>query len=712
MLLAWPRLSCRLARLPQKRCGVNFLRRYSQLDVSHSSIEYGNERNSSQAQNDLQILSQSNGTNDTRSVSGSSEKSLHTQLSKSRRWAATNNVAISEYVKSLEILRDHTSKNARDHAKQTVVLQVQPWLPRLTQVDAKQLFLIIQLQYECHVQYYIGPEARKNNTELNSISIRGYPEQISKAISYLKTALGDLEHVKSEALNEARDKVAGMPRSVWTIPAIENAHDQQVGMGDFQWSGKITMVSFAEIVEALTTSTPNRNKLLPFVDPSKAQVTTQYRRQVVEKLVYLFSDASMSHLWSTKAINMAISFLCKQQKLPEARQILDSLLSSKSITSASVLETMMEFPAKKGDVKNFQYHLQLLIKYGFRPTWKSWTLLVRLIIHHRLFDAEQIVQEMQSRNLLEDAAAKVQILETLIPVQYPLWMSRGGNSNEFIAHRDDLCPGIKWMTSSSLSAMLLYHAQKGQFEEALKLRTIYLSRGAQDTSKHLEILLHNAHVLGNVDAAVNIIASYASHDLPKPFILSRKCYGFLFRLAWRRRYLNMVRVIWRYSCVAEKTDMYMFDTLQHSLKQSLSENDPILVDDAGEELDWLSPDKLRRQNFDKFAATLTISLEAGLVKREFWQDGGTKPIEMTIPQRLRRLKSDSLHGQKFKPIKPFPVILGEAYLLDRKIKQDGLPNRMSGLSKYCLSIPVLEKSTEFQQRAKRRKANQGVIRRS
>ncbi|KAK0847670.1 hypothetical protein LTR03_006229 [Friedmanniomyces endolithicus] len=379
-------------------------------------------------------------------------------------------------------------------------------------------------------------------------------------------------------------------RAVWVYAASGVEEILEMTAGDTQstisfkrpvvWS----TVVFTHHVETLTTLPP-RLVRRQMRDETSGQVlprSNTYKQQVVVELLKCFSDPSASACVSREAVDSALSFFIRVSDYNAIRQLL-AILQENTLyaLTTSNFDILLAAAAANDDMHNFRLWQRNMVQKGLRPSPSTWASLYRLVSRRcpgtplpaRVFDAmhekglftdlhtlqEQVkdtVKEALTAHLARNPASGDADLDAFVSIYDKRF---GSPSYRHHFHQPKHSSAIHfrpWLTIETANIMAKVLLSHGRSHDALAVLRMLEDSGKQPRADTLNTFLTAAYRVSDAEFAVSVVNHFApfigpSSTYPRNEIrLNRISYAMLFRIAWRGKCFNMLRVIWRYACCA------------------------------------------------------------------------------------------------------------------------------------------------------------------
>ncbi|KAJ9619951.1 hypothetical protein H2203_008226 [Taxawa tesnikishii (nom. ined.)] len=618
-------------------------------------------------------------------------------------------------------LLENTSSDSKEHGKHIERLSL-PEGTRGTYVgDLNELVLETMLLTDCHIQIlHIDEQATKG---FDSILLSGTPTSIRLAKQRLNNVIdvmshenlnerGRLETYSVDSVEKARETlVRPLVRAVWNqYQYPDAAHRAEEAVVPATW----TVVSFANYVDDLVKSHMSRLTRRNIYDAHGPSIpANQHVHSVTDILVKLFCDPERLPVISPHACRSAIEFLTEHRKFPEARQIFQALDTSTFHFQPSLFHVFMRAASDEQDLHNYAFALRLMLRRNLKPTWETWIPLVNLVASRSNKDARHIAHDMRVKGLLVSPAAKMALAQVFVEHDYSAWIARGNTTSAFFEHYDRAWGGPEWLTPSTANRMLTIKAARGQMNTASRILDELEARGRRATVASLNILLTCCARQGNVAAAMafttRLLQSYRGVHCIRP---DGTTFRQLFVLTWQRRCYNLLRVVWRYACMAGHIDyrtqstmetnitQYAPDTSDRAVSRGLTfrANAAKVAVGLAVRVDVKVPASLQHELGDEPARIdekllKDLLKKIGAQKKPEW-DWREMPDQMLRKRTLQWLvKADMEVVGKLVPVRPLHELLAEAWEKDEDMKAKGTATEASieWLLDQAVDVPVKRK---------------------
>lgn len=350
-------------------------------------------------------------------------------------------------------------------------------------------------------------------------------------------------------------------------------------------------ITFAAYVDDLTNLPPRllRRRLQT---TSTSGEPIHFFRQVITELISIFQNPRFQDFVSGDAAEYALQFLMKYSDYHAAQLVFDALLRNKTyMLNSSIFDALLETAAKNHDMHNFRWLVSTMARLRVVPSWKTWVCLYDLACRCLTSDiAARILQRMSSTGVLDVPQALRETVCSNVErdlIRY-LLQNQNASLNNFVEwyderfgrkmhgdmnsrHRDAVEPRM-WLSTSTANRMIKVLLLQGRNSDAMEVVRMLEAAGEHPDTATLNTFLTDARRARNPSVAVTMLKQLSCYSQNQnqnrwhaEIVLDELSYANLFDIAWKGRYYNMVRVIWRYACCSGQ----MIWDVQQRVRQSL-----------------------------------------------------------------------------------------------------------------------------------------------
>ncbi|KAI9813224.1 MAG: hypothetical protein M1827_004166 [Pycnora praestabilis] len=423
-----------------------------------------------------------------------------------------------------------------------------------------------------------------------------------------------------------------------------------------------TVKGFADYVDDLCGSHVSRLRHRQLYPAGETHV--RLIRRIIRKL---FLETYYEDFVSIRAFNAALTFLYKHMMVPTARMLFVKMESLKLEMVPETFNIMLRGAAGSKDLVNFTFVLRLMIKRGFRPNGGTWAALLMALESKEV--QWHILEHMEAMNLLHDRGTMKDIVALIIPGNFLIHLGAGKDVQAYISGLDTRF-GRAWLSVSAANSMLSALGQRGFLTQALVLLDVMCSRDILPNVVSLNALLTLCLDDKMEGMAFQLVQWFDDQHGIEP---DEDTYDILFKLAWRSRSYNVCRTVWWYACLDGAASFKMQKTVKKSLQGYSS---TLVVTEvtmwkitAGKVIAGIELSKSNCSSSDAAISLLQPDSQVGMSHGIDWAQMRHSGKEI--------IRNDLAAAQRYKSLRPFPYMLGEALALDRRWTTENMWSRAS-----------------------------------
>lgn len=318
------------------------------------------------------------------------------------------------------------------------------------------------------------------------------------------------------------------------------------------------VASFLRHVQDLTTKTPPR-----LVRREIYGQGDRHNVVVANTLCHLFTDTETAIFASTAALNLAFAFLCKHSELfHQTTQLYEQArhlrLTFESQTYSYILHAML----LQDEMISFQQILDDMHSEGHSPDAKVWLTLLN--------SASSLRQKgitanwMRRKELLGSPSVKGQVAAEVIKAKLEATQEGAVQADQLIGSIDAHF-GMDWMSQSSLRPILQACADNKAWSLAINILKEAQNRQVRFDSSTISAILLVMQRQGSLKDSLALLRSHLIKTTGRD---DHKLIPIIFMTAWRHRFYNVCRVLWRYSITLGAVTYTMQNVVTSSLLQN------------------------------------------------------------------------------------------------------------------------------------------------
>lgn len=306
-----------------------------------------------------------------------------------------------------------------------------------------------------------------------------------------------------------------------------------------------------QVVEQAVTQTQREfaNKIQSLVSMHQPRLLRTRDLQVTsldaacKRLVSLFESPGLESIVSQRAISATITYMTRTGRHQDRSRIFKALHDRDIPLSASIMNSQLSgtLPAR------FTGVLRSLQATGFQPDAQTIVTFIKLAADHSPHLARAVTNHFWRLGLLSDAHSIRAVASCLVSHDLVRWLSRDqGDLVSFLKHCDGNWQRSDWLSPTSVCRMAHVIARLGRFSSLHDLFDEAKRRGVKVDQWTLNNSLAPNIARGNVQAAI-ALTSVCLGSGARP---DAETYRLLFDLVWKRRYVNLLRVVWSHACAS------------------------------------------------------------------------------------------------------------------------------------------------------------------
>lgn len=498
---------------------------------------------------------------------------------------------------------------------------------------------------------------------------------------------GDVENVEHQMdeRDESSATITTPIRSVWAEKRTRRLN--MYGLLDKRLKSLSTPLDVSAYVEDLCQPVPRlvHKALYKTRIPLSQQ---GHVRIVMEKLISLFSAPGVARMATSHAVDRAIRFLTKHNNFAAFRELYDALEDGGYTFTVSNWNCCLAAAAKVGDVHNYKYTLTTMLRHKVKPDPVTWATLHDLVCRRCPSETNCVLETMRNKGLLSDDGAAKLVAQNAVTNDLKAHLAQRGDLYTFYRLYDNRfgtmygLGSFNWLTVDVANRMVAVLLSLGRSNDAFGVLSEIRKRQGE---RPLETVTMNTFLtssLRDMDpaSAVAIVKHFRVGQVGA-LVPNNVTYTILFAIAWRRRYFNMLRVIWRYACMSGFVGFSMRHRVEKNLNFFLPKQ-PVEDMNVSRENVWRAlaakfiigisggsgyyTDAPREAGLSILETQLLNSVSLGSLRPESSLHQGRKNFFRHV------LTDDFTEATLSKPVLPLAELLRSAWEKDRAWKERGL----------------------------------------
>lgn len=317
-----------------------------------------------------------------------------------------------------------------------------------------------------------------------------------------------------------------------------------------------------------------------------SDTTARHYEGVTTQLKALLLEPSMLQYLTSTVVDNCLRFYIRRGDVSATRELFAHLMQQTTYKlTASNFNNLLASTASQGGIHDFRAHLAEMLRCDIKPTWQTWVRLYELAAlradasarnlvekHMRLHGlipanvqavrevvASGIQQILEDGLLVDGSRASVEGFFEICDQRFGLQTPPVASIS--VASRSHVARKRSWLTTNAGNRMIEVYLRRTRIEDAFYVLDRLAASGESASTVTLNTFLASAMMGRDIQMAVAAL----KHRNLRTVQLSHVSYGLLFKLARERQCYNMLRVIWRYACLAGAVTRRMHDTVQQSL---------------------------------------------------------------------------------------------------------------------------------------------------
>ncbi|KAI1161197.1 hypothetical protein F5B18DRAFT_663295 [Nemania serpens] len=277
-------------------------------------------------------------------------------------------------------------------------------------------------------------------------------------------------------------------------------------------------------------------------------VGLSHQATVVHLLTMLFSSEDLRSAVSVSALKMALYFIQSRGRAfrPAARTIFYQVELQHLPLDAEAFQTFLTSASRAGDLQAFNSILTAMYRKGHRTQVATWTSFLAMIRDPGAIYV--IVKKMRSRGLLQLRPILEQIGRRRVLLQLERRAHEDLNMLDLL-HAQDRWYGPAWLDTMTLNRMVDILGACGNLRACYELLDT-VDRDGRVRPDHYTLNTMMTHTR-SIPQKITLLSRWPGLDP------DGVTYQQLFQAAWKQRLPNVLRVIWRYSVFAGRTNSLM-----------------------------------------------------------------------------------------------------------------------------------------------------------
>ncbi|MCJ1407241.1 hypothetical protein MMC19_001312 [Ptychographa xylographoides] len=416
-----------------------------------------------------------------------------------------------------------------------------------------------------------------------------------------------------------------------------------------------SQLTFEEHIKSLTKSTVTR------LMHRHIYAGDTHVEAVHDTLFNLLEDESLRPYISPKAIITSFNFLYKHEKIASVRKLFSLFDTIGHDFTQETFNVMLRAAALRNDLHNFTYLLRVMVQKGLPPNPSTWVAFL-MVLPDR--DSKMFIMDyMKAAGVLTDKSDLRNAVCQVVDIEVADHIGSGQDVTAFLQRMRSRY-GPQWLSLPAVNTICHLLGKHGLISQAFEALRIAAVQGHEPDNVSLHICLGHCRRLRQPSIAVRVLKLFRSRYGITP---KDKEFDHLFMLAWRARYMNACRVIWRASCLEGAVSYRMQELVLRSLVRNTPEY-PVTgtqrwMKMAGKVIVGIDLKTGKASNDPKYSSEVMQKLFC-------WSDTGDE--RNNALKLAKQILARDLDGiRHYKPIESFTELFSKAVDLDDDWESDG-----------------------------------------
>ncbi|KAK1770965.1 putative pentatricopeptide repeat domain-protein [Phialemonium atrogriseum] len=287
---------------------------------------------------------------------------------------------------------------------------------------------------------------------------------------------------------------------------------------------------------------------------------------VIQQLHQTFNDPTARPALSSSAFKMALAFMARKGHTfrPHSRALFVRMEMFGMRMDTEVFNLLAESAVKARDLRSFSMTTNLMVKRGHRPNLRTWILFLRLIKSEEV--KRYILHAMNHTELLDSPSAAREVAKEMASHDIDRAIQQGKDLQTFLTDQDALY-GSDWLSRDAGNKIIEILGRHGRFDDCGDFLDV-MSRsipGGPDVVA-LNTALTHCKVQNDLHRAVDLLERFdnsnnsnntAEQQQRGAAVPDAITYHLLSELGWRHKLPHVTGLVWRYSCLVNKTSYRM-----------------------------------------------------------------------------------------------------------------------------------------------------------
>ncbi len=466
--------------------------------------------------------------------------------------------------------------------------------------------------------------------------------------------------------------------------------------------------SFKEYVEKLTVVRAPR---LVRQELHSTQDDT-HNMVVADLLCRLFTDTNTALSASAVALNLAFAFLCRHTELlPQINLLYEQCRQLRLTLQPQTYSYILRAMLLQGEMEMFGRVLHDLNSEGHGPDSKIWLTLLKS--GSSIQQKRSVVKWMLHKGLLRNSLVMGEVAAELIAAELSVKANAGKHSDLSVGSIDARF-GPEWMSQSSVTKILTACANTKAWTLAFEIFQEAQRRNVNFDHTAVHAILLVMQQRGSLRDSLYVLRS---HFVATTGRNDCAVVPVIFMTAWKSRFYNVCRVLWRYAAVLGAITCKMQNVVTQSLlrNQDIPSSHTSWAGMSMANLEWkrragkvLVGTDLDITGFQQFFGLVseqpvTTSANPMVWLAQYTSDGGQRDQQLSLGYVM--IHRDLHTWKYFAPPSSERLfkLLSDAYAMDVRWKSEGIGLERGGRSiqwmiENAIDMPLVRREISLERK--------------
>ncbi|KAI1105141.1 hypothetical protein F4804DRAFT_305234 [Jackrogersella minutella] len=280
-----------------------------------------------------------------------------------------------------------------------------------------------------------------------------------------------------------------------------------------------------------------------------------HQATVASILVDLFTSEETKSAISLSAMKMAVGFLESKGRgfQHEAWKIFDHVKLLGIPLDAEIYNIFLTSASRAKDLDAFNRVLRSMVWKGFHPQSTAWVAFLKMVESPEV--KRHVVLQLRAKGLDRNPVILRKVGGEMARIDLEYALLSNIDMHTFLDMQDKKY-GDRWLDLFTLNGLLELLGEYDRLDAChVVLDRVYETKRPMPDASTLNTMLTHTNFAPQLTVLASMMTRWPE------LVPDEVTYNILFRAAWKRRYPNMLRVVWRYAALSHNTNSRMRFTL-------------------------------------------------------------------------------------------------------------------------------------------------------